>query len=198
MTEKLYKEIEVLDNVIYLNGNIAGCERLCELLNRYDEDCNRYHEYALKAEKDKEELLEENKQLKKILHFLRNDNAESILNVLNTQQNEIVRLVEENEQLKETNRELYDFRLILNALLFNEWVETGKYEVYKSKRHHDGEPCFDGDWFIVVAILPSGQVTNHYHIKYWDYFKIPSYERVKDEFDGHTSSVVLLRYEKVI
>ena len=108
--------------------------------------------------------------------------------------NEYVDVKKENEQLRETNQELYDFRLVLNALLFNEWAETGKYEVYKSKRHHDGEPCFDGEWFIVVAILPSGQVTNHYHIKYWDYFKIPSYERVKDEFDGHTSSVVLLRY----
>ena len=112
---------------------------------------------------------------------------ECVVNELNT-------LHEENGQLKEINQELYDFRLVLNALLFNEWAETGKYEVYKSKRHHDGEPCFDGEWFIVVAILPSGQVTNHYHIKYWDYFKIPSYEKVKDEFDGHTSSVVLLRY----
>ena len=103
----------------------------------------------------------------------------------------------ENEQLKETNQELYDFRLVLNALLFNEWVKNGKYEVYKSKRHHDGSipfPDDNEDWFIVVAILPSGQVTNHYHIKYWDYFKIPSYPKVKDEFDGHTSSVVLLRY----
>lgn len=107
---------------------------------------------------------------------------------------DINRLVEENEQLKTTNQELYDFRLVLNALLFNEWAETGEYEVYKSKRHSDGELCFDGEWFIVVAILPSGQVTNHYHIKYWDYFKIPSYPKVKDEFDGHTSSVVLLRY----
>ncbi len=96
--------------------------------------------------------------------------------------------------LENTIQELYDFRLVLNALLFNEWAKTGEYEVYKSKKHHDGEVCFDGEWFIVVAILPSGQVTNHYHMKYWDYFKIPSYERVKDEFDGHTSSVVLLRY----
>lgn len=103
----------------------------------------------------------------------------------------------EIKQLKETNQELYDFRLILNALLFNEWAKTGEYEVYKSKRHHDGSipfPDDNEDWFIVVAILPSGQVTNHYHIKYWDYFKIPSYPKVKDEFDGHTSSVVLLRY----
>lgn len=110
-------------------------------------------------------------------------------------------LEQENERLKETNQELYDFRLILNALLFNEWAETGKYEVYKSKRHHDGSipfPDDNEDWFIVVAILPSGQVTNHYHIKYWNYFKIPSYPKVKDEFDEHTSSVVLLRYGVIL
>ena len=97
-------------------------------------------------------------------------------------------------ELHDTNQELYDFRLVLNALLFNEWAENGKYEVYKSKRHSDGELCFDGEWFIVVAILPTGQVTNHYHIKYWDYFKIPAYNTVKDEFDGHTSIDVLIRY----
>lgn len=98
-------------------------------------------------------------------------------------------------ELHDTNRELYDFRLVLNALLFNEWAENKKYEVYKSKRHSNGELCFDGEWFVVVAILPTGQVTNHYHVKYWDYFKIPSYEKVKDEFDGHTSTDVLIRYE---
>lgn len=97
-------------------------------------------------------------------------------------------------ELNDTNQELYDFRLVLNALLFNEWAENGKYEVYKSKRHSDGELCFEGEWFVVVAILPTGQVTNHYHVKYWDYFKIPSFEKVKDEFDGHTSTDVLIRY----
>lgn len=104
------------------------------------------------------------------------------------------KLLDKLNELNDISQELYDFRLVLNALLFNEWAENKKYEVYKSKRHSDGELCFDGEWFVVVAILPSGQVTNHYHIKYWDYFKIPSYEKVKDEFDGHTSSVVLLRY----
>ena len=97
-------------------------------------------------------------------------------------------------ELNDINQELYDFRLVLNALLFNEWAENKKYEVYKSKRHSDGSLCFDGEWFVVVAILPTGQVTNHYHVKYWDYFKIPSYEKVKDEFDGHTSTDVLIRY----
>ena len=104
--------------------------------------------------------------------------------------NEVCDLI--NEQ-NETIQELYDFRLVYNALLFNEWAKNGKYEVYKSKRHYDGKLCFDGEWFIVVGILPTGQVTNHYPIRNWNDFKIPEYEKVKDEFDGHTSTDVLLR-----
>ena len=65
-------------------------------------------------------------------------------------------------------KELYEFRKIYNAALFNEWAENGKYEVYKSKKHFDGEDCFDGKWFIVVAILPTGQISNHYEMKDWD------------------------------
>lgn len=95
-------------------------------------------------------------------------------------------------------QELYDFRMIYNCLLFNQWYENSVFEVYKSKKHHDDEICFDGDFFIVVANLPSGQITNHYLIKYWDYFKIPEYERMKDEFDGHTSQDVLKRLKEVI
>jgi len=95
-------------------------------------------------------------------------------------------------------QELYEFRLVYNALLFNEWSKHDTIEVYKSKKHSDGELCFDGEWFVVVAILPSGQITNHYHMKYWDYFKIPSYEQVKDEFDGHTSIDVLNRLKSMV
>jgi len=100
-----------------------------------------------------------------------------------------------NEQ-DQTIQELYDFRLTYNAHLFNEWHKNGTYEVYKSRKHHDGTIPFEDDeqdWFIVVAILPTGQITNHYHIKHWDWFKIPEYEKVKDEFDDHTSTDVLLR-----
>ena len=93
---------------------------------------------------------------------------------------------------------LYDFRLTYNALLFNEWAENQKYEVYKSRRHNDGELCFDGEYFIVVAQLPTGQVTNHYHIRHWDMFKINEYEKVKEDFDGHTPSDVIERLQQVI
>lgn len=102
-----------------------------------------------------------------------------------------------NEQ-EEIIQELYDFRLIYNALLFNEWSKHDTIEVYKSKKHSDGELCFDGEWFVVVAILPDGQITNHYHIKYWDYFQIKEYPQVKDEFDGHTPIDVLNRLKSMV
>lgn len=44
---------------------------------------------------------EENGQLKKILGFLKNDNAEDILNVLNSQENKICELKQKNVQLKQ-------------------------------------------------------------------------------------------------
>jgi len=59
--------------------------------------------------------------------------------------------------------------------------------------HHDGELCFGGGWFIVVANLPGGQISNHYEMKHWDLFRIPSYEKAKYEWDGHTSEDVIKR-----
>ena len=99
-----------------------------------------------------------------------------------------------------TFKELYEFRKLYNALLFNNWYNTdSSIEVYKSKRHFDGEKCFDGNWFIVVAILPNGkQISNHYELKDWDLFKIPEYDKSKYEFDGHTSQDVLERLKEII
>ena len=81
-----------------------------------------------------------------------------------------------------TFNELYYYRMLYNAAFFNllpkEWV-------HKSKRHHTGEECFGGGWFIVIANLPTGQVSNHYELKDWDLFKVPEKE-IADEWDGHT------------
>jgi len=104
-------------------------------------------------------------------------------------------------------KELYASRMAYNAALFNEWASTWyqiqqlqkdgnwvtfdkgadkpKYDVHKSWKHHDGEDCFGGGWFIVVAMLPTGQITNHYEACYWDLFRIPIAEKAKYPFDGH-------------
>ena len=92
-----------------------------------------------------------------------------------------------------TFNELYDFRKQYNAALFNEWALQGKFDVHKSKKHYEGEDCFGGGWFIVVAILPSGQISNHYKLSDWDLFKIPEVEKAKYPFDGHTPQDVLVR-----
>ena len=107
--------------------------------------------------------------------------------------------------------ELYEFRKVYNAALFNEWAShqstiigygqamfnIPKYDVHKSWRHNDGELCFGGGWFIVVAMLPTGQISNHYEAKDWDLFKIPEVEKAKYEFDGHTPNDVLERLKSL-
>lgn len=111
-----------------------------------------------------------------------------------------------------TFKELYEFRKMYNAALFNEWAKIEepylsdekqgfdfkpKYDVHKSWKHNDGELCFGGGWFIVIANLPEGQISNHYEAKDWDLFKIPETERAKYEFDGHTPQDVLERLLKL-
>ena len=70
-----------------------------------------------------------------------------------------------------TFNELYEFRKVYNAALFNEWAAQGKYCVHKSK----------------------GQISNHYELNDWDLFQIPEHEKALFEFDGHTAKDVLER-----
>lgn len=98
-----------------------------------------------------------------------------------------------------TFNELYEFRKMYNAVLFNEWAkyDIPVYDVHKSWKHNDGELCFGGGWFIVVAMLPTGQITNHYKESDWDLFKIPESEKAKYEYDGHTPNDVILRLKQL-
>lgn len=84
-----------------------------------------------------------------------------------------------------TMSELYEYRMLYNAHAVNEWAKHGTYPVVKSWRHSDGEECFGGGWFIVVATLPTGQVSNHYKERFWELFKVPVVE-FAPEYDGHT------------
>jgi hypothetical protein len=81
--------------------------------------------------------------------------------------------------------ELYEYRMLYNALVFNEWERHGTYPVVKSMQHSNGEDCFGGGWFIVVAELPTGQISNHYRIEHWDLFQVRSVA-LPPEYDGHT------------
>lgn len=93
--------------------------------------------------------------------------------------------------------QLYEFRKLYNAALFNVWAGFYVHEVHKSWRHHDGEECFGGGWFIVMATLPTGQISNHYEAKDWDLFRVPEQERA-DEWDGHDAADVAVRLGEFI
>ncbi|MCS4278033.1 hypothetical protein M2390_003256 [Mycetocola sp. BIGb0189] len=87
--------------------------------------------------------------------------------------------------------ELYEFRMLYHRHAVSGWLAAGV-PVVKSWRHSDGEECFGGDWFIVVASLPVGQVSNHYPAEDWGLFEVPEVE-IPPAFDGHTSSTVVER-----
>jgi len=105
--------------------------------------------------------------------------------------------------------ELYEFRKLYNAALFNEWAALKRsrelnrlfhvvdYNVHKSKRHSDGELCFGGGWFIVQATLPTGQISNHYKLEDWDLFQCEERE-LADKFDGHTPADVADRLRRFL
>lgn len=105
-----------------------------------------------------------------------------------------------------TFNELYEFRKIYNAALFNEWARLWRigeddevnFDVHKSWKHHDGELCFGGGWFIVSAMLPTGLISNHYKAEDWDLFQVPEVEKALYEFDGHTPQDVLIRLKNLI
>jgi len=97
-----------------------------------------------------------------------------------------------------TFAELYEFRMLYNAALFNEWSKQGKYDVKISERHDDGERCFGGDYFIVQATLPTGQISNHYERGDVAYFSSVRWTHRADEWDGHDSVEVIRRLRKLL
>ena len=92
-----------------------------------------------------------------------------------------------------TFSELYEYRLLYNASMFNELAKQGLYDVHKSKKHSDGTiPFGDENWFIVQAELPTGQISNHYEMKDWELFNVPEKEKA-NPYDGHTPQDVAKR-----
>lgn len=96
--------------------------------------------------------------------------------------------------------ELYRHRLLLTAALFRTWAaHLDMPPVFRSKRHHDGaEPFDDPNWFIVVAELPTGQISYHYEMQHWDLFAGVLVVDRAPEWDGHTAAEAALRLHEWI
>lgn len=128
------------------------------------------------------------------LRTLESDLTKCVQSLLDKQREELI--TGETSDGYHTFNELYEFRKLYNAALFNEWAKQGKYNVHKSTRHHDGEECFGGGWFIVMATLPTGQISNHYEMKDWDLFQCDVFTKA-NEWDGHTAKDVADRLREL-
>jgi hypothetical protein len=116
-------------------------------------------------------------------------------------QSEVLKMTgDEIRELSDGNhsyKELYEYRKVYNALLFSMWANEDMYRVHKSKKHGDGELCFGGGWFIVMATTRFGQISNHYRLEDWDIFRCDEREQA-DVWDGHTPEIALLRLKKLL
>lgn len=86
--------------------------------------------------------------------------------------------------------DLYKHRTVLTALAFI-YIPYA----WKSKIHDDGS-MYDG-MFIVGAPTPTGMISYHYDIEYWNIFKIPELPHAP-KFTGYTDNDVLTRIEDFI
>lgn len=89
--------------------------------------------------------------------------------------------------------ELYDHRIEL----FIQLCKATRYQVWKSKRHSDGELAFGGSWFVLGIHMEKGkQITYHLPISRWNDIVVDE-EETAPEWDGHTSSDVLYRLSQL-
>ena len=84
-----------------------------------------------------------------------------------------------------TFNSLYNQRLCLFAALVNAYKD----KAWKTRCHHDSEPCFGGGWFLVGITTPSGDYTYHYELKDWNLFDCKVLDKAP-VFDGHTDKDV--------
>ena len=87
-----------------------------------------------------------------------------------------------------TFEQLYHQRAILFAVIVN----TYPWLSWKTKKHEDGNYCFDknGEWFLACIETPKGNYSYHYKTEdYWDLFNCDEIEKAK-AFDGHTEKDV--------
>jgi hypothetical protein len=90
--------------------------------------------------------------------------------------------------------ELYDHRRALTAALAVVLASQLAGRAWRSKAHHpDDDPMFEGGYFIVGIVLPTGTITYHYKLSHWDDFaQVPELEHAP-RWDGATPSDTVTR-----
>lgn len=96
-----------------------------------------------------------------------------------------------------THNELYQYRMLYNVHTLHAFRAVG-WKVTRSWKHHSGETCFGGGWFVVQADTPAGQITNHYAAEHWLLFYGIDEVLTSPPWDGHTPPEAAQRLEAAI
>ena len=77
-------------------------------------------------------------------------------------------------------------------------IDGGPVEVWRSKKHSDGELAFGGAWFVLGVYKTTGkQITYHLPIERWNETGFAEELETAPPFDGHTPADVLERLKKL-
>lgn len=103
-----------------------------------------------------------------------------------------------------TMDELYDHRVALFIALCRHMHELlgmenpGKFKIWRSKNHDDGEPAFGGTWFVMgIGTKEGQQITYHIPIAQWHETDFADTLERAPRWDGHTSYDVLNRLKNL-
>ncbi len=104
-----------------------------------------------------------------------------------------------------TMDELYEHRIILFIALCRHMHELlgienpGKFAIWRSKKHSDGELCFGtGTQFILGIGKEKGkQISYHLPVEMWNETDFAETLEIAPEWDGHSSADVLERLKKI-
>ena len=97
-----------------------------------------------------------------------------------------------------TFKELYDHRIALYMALCNIISQLGTGLVWKSQKHADGEPAYDG-WFVLGLFTePGRQISYHLPMSQWGKCYFAEEMERSPSYDGHTSEDVLARLSLLV
>lgn len=104
-----------------------------------------------------------------------------------------------------TFEELYEHRITLFIALckqrthiFGVKNEGYYYDIWRSKKHSDGELAFGGTWFVLGIGKEKGkQITYHLPIEKWNECDFAKELEKAPEWDGHTSNDALQRLKSL-
>ena len=120
---------------------------------------------------------------RKMLQAIKSDNARKINKKIQKLKDKDLIYEEMISDTYHTFDSLYFQRCILFATICNQNKEIS----WKSKKHEDGSMF--KNYFIVGIDTPKGTYTYHYHMQYWEYFKIRELKNAP-KWDGHTDADV--------